>query len=72
MSFNNFSTDLNGTRRMGILRLSRMQAKQIVQMRKDEERVEKNLKISLRSAPKSLDMQNCEGSSPFKEANKTL
>lgn len=72
MSFNNFSTDLNGTRRMGILRLSRMQAKQIVQMRKDEERVKKNLKISLRSATKSLDMQNCEGSSPFKEANKTL
>lgn len=72
MSFNNFSTDLNGTCRMGILRLSRMQAKQIVQMRKDEERVKKNLKIFLRSAPKSLDMQNFEGSSPFKEANKTL
>lgn len=31
---------------MGILRLSRMEAKQIVQMRKDEERVKKNLRIS--------------------------
>lgn len=67
MSFSNFNADLNRTPRMGILRLSRMEAKQIVQMRKDEE-----LRISPGSAPRSLDMQNCNGSSPFKEANKTL
>lgn len=67
MSFSNFNADFNRTPRMGILRLSRMEAKQIVQMRKDEE-----LRISPGSAPRSLDMQNCNGSSPFKEANKTL
>lgn len=67
MSFSNFHADLNRAPRMEILRLSRMEAKQIVQMRKDEE-----LRISPASAPRGLDMQNCNGSSPFKGANKTL